>query len=544
MPWKTGDVDKHAKGLTDQQKAVWVKVANSALARCQADGGQDCEATAIRAATALAKKTPRVAKEAEQLSAALTSLLPLDEKGRVLSGKNESALRSALSALQQVLAQIADAEPDEKAADEAIESARELLEAEFSASDKQTALRTALKDANPSSKRWYWVQDLFDTFFIYEDDGAEGAGPMKLYKRTYVIAEDGKVTLGDPVEVRRKTVYEPVGTVASESADVEVAGDFIPLVEKAVRRDSTVPLKLIQPGWGSSGYYGAEMLERDGPKVFKTGTKMYWDHPTATEESERPERSLRDLAAELVSDAKWDPKGPAGPGLYASAKVFGGFKEAVDDLAPHIGVSIRALGKGKTGEAEGRKGPVIESIVAAKSVDFVTAPGAGGQVLSLFESARGGATRPNPPKESQVTEEEARALREANTAAIARLGVLEARAIRAEAREFAREQLDAIAEASRLPAAAKSRVLGQVLADVPVAEGELDREAFKTRIVEAATAEATYLGQVVGSGAIRGMGAAAPVEVTEAAAATALEESFRSLGLSETAAKIAAGGRS
>ena len=36
-------------------------------------------------------------------------------------------------------------------------------------------------------------------------------------------------------------------------------GMYMPLVEKAVRLDGTIPLKIIQPGWGSSGYYPKEV---------------------------------------------------------------------------------------------------------------------------------------------------------------------------------------------------------------------------------------------------------------------------------------------
>jgi len=43
LPWTTRDVDRHVKGLTAHQKKVWVNVANSALSRCEADGGDDCE---------------------------------------------------------------------------------------------------------------------------------------------------------------------------------------------------------------------------------------------------------------------------------------------------------------------------------------------------------------------------------------------------------------------------------------------------------------------------------------------------------------------
>ena len=106
---------------------------------------------------------------------------------------------------------------------------------------------------------------------------------------------------------------------------------------------------------------------------------MHWDHQTATEEAERPEGSLTTLAGELISDARWQDSGQAGPGLYADAKVFGPYQEAVNELAPHIGVSIRASGRTKQGEAEGRKGPILEQLVAARSCDFVVTPGAGRQ---------------------------------------------------------------------------------------------------------------------------------------------------------------------
>lgn len=187
-----------------------------------------------------------------------------------------------------------------------------------------------------------------------------------------------------------------------------IVGDFIPLEEKALQRDGSIRVKVIQPGWGSSGYYPAEVLERDGPKVFRSGLKMYWNHPTETEEAERPERDLRDLAGELVSDARWEANGSAGPGLYAQAKVFEGFKGTVEELAPHIGVSIRALGRARAGEAEGRQGAIIEQLVQAKSVDYVTEPGAGGRILQLFEAAR--------PQEVQEEEQPAPLEEASNTA--------------------------------------------------------------------------------------------------------------------------------
>lgn len=53
MPWTVGDVERHKKGLSDAQKRRWVRVANDALRRCQARGGSNCDASAIRQANAV-----------------------------------------------------------------------------------------------------------------------------------------------------------------------------------------------------------------------------------------------------------------------------------------------------------------------------------------------------------------------------------------------------------------------------------------------------------------------------------------------------------
>ncbi len=172
--------------------------------------------------------------------------------------------------------------------------------------------------------------------------------------------------------------------------------EFIPLSERAVRRDGTISLKIIQPGWGSSGYYPKEVLERDIPKVFPAGTKMFWNHATATEEMERPEGDLRNLAAVTVSDPLWLESGPNGPGMYADARPFAGYATVIDEIGGHIGVSIRGMGRHTTGEKEGKSGRIIQEIAQGRSVDFVTEPGAGGAVVSIFESAPNAGKLPDP----------------------------------------------------------------------------------------------------------------------------------------------------
>lgn len=146
-------------------------------------------------------------------------------------------------------------------------------------------------------------------------------------------------------------------------------------------------IKVITPGWGSSGYYSPPVLAQVGKEgLIPAGTHMYLDHPTATEDAERPERSVRDLAAVTVTTAVWDPVEQA---LMAEAETFAPYRDLLAEQAPHIGVSIRATGLAEHGEAEGRTGTIITRITEVMSVDFVTAAGRGGEIVALLESARG-----------------------------------------------------------------------------------------------------------------------------------------------------------
>jgi len=142
-------------------------------------------------------------------------------------------------------------------------------------------------------------------------------------------------------------------------------------------------IQIITPGWGSSGYYSAEVLERAATnKVIPAGTHMYLNHMSETERHDRPGRDVEKIGAVLVEDATWD-----GTRLMAPADLIGPHAELIESLAPYIGVSISGSATDITiGEAEGRTGPIIEDLAVVNSVDFVTHAGRGGMVL--LESAR------------------------------------------------------------------------------------------------------------------------------------------------------------
>lgn len=142
-------------------------------------------------------------------------------------------------------------------------------------------------------------------------------------------------------------------------------------------------VKVIEAGWGSSGYYGASMLSEYGPKVFKAGTKVFVNHPSASEEHDRPERDVHQLAGKLTSDAVFQENG-----LYADIEFYSHYAPIISEMAQDVGLSIHALGSAVEGEAEGRQGPIIESLIEdpLTSVDVVTVAGAGGKFVALLES--------------------------------------------------------------------------------------------------------------------------------------------------------------
>jgi hypothetical protein len=142
-------------------------------------------------------------------------------------------------------------------------------------------------------------------------------------------------------------------------------------------------ITIIDSGWGSSGYYSRQLLEQYGPRAFPAGTHMYLDHPTRTEESDRPERSVRDLAARIATTPRME-----GNALVAEADIFPVWQPTIDALADDIGLSVRAMGQTEHGDAEGRSGPIVKTLDEGLSVDFVTKAGRGGKVGQLVESAR------------------------------------------------------------------------------------------------------------------------------------------------------------
>lgn len=133
---------------------------------------------------------------------------------------------------------------------------------------------------------------------------------------------------------------------------------------------------------GSSGYYPAETLRRDGPRLFTKGTPMFLDHQTPEEKSNKPFGSLTTFAGELAEDSYYE-----NDGLYATVEVFEHQIPMIKSLKDRIGISIRAQGRSVVEVINGKSVPVFKELIKARSADFVMRAGAGGKIVSILESA-------------------------------------------------------------------------------------------------------------------------------------------------------------
>lgn len=382
--------------------------------------------------------------------------------------------------------------------------------ADFSSNDVMVILNNALKVQFKNVYSYMYISDLYDDYFVFSSDYSYNTNSFM--KCDYEVSESGVVTLGTPIAVIRKVTYiEPTASASVESGEIDIDGDTVALIETNLSEASRM-IKLISPGWGSSGYYSEAVLKRDGPKVFKAGTHNYIDHPTAIEEKARPEGTLTKLASTLKEDAKWlDDYAGQGPGLYATTNENKEYSNFLTTFAKDIGTSIRARGISEVGEADGKQGPIIKAITAAKSVDYVTIPGAGGKVLELFESAKNG---PWIGPQVETTEKEVTPMADQpNTDALQEsINKMNARLIRGETKTYIARALTTL----KVKEAIKDRITANVIDCVPLTEvGEIDTAKFDETIKAAIENEMTYLSSVGSLGKISGFGESAKTPVVD-----------------------------
>lgn len=150
----------------------------------------------------------------------------------------------------------------------------------------------------------------------------------------------------------------------------------------------TIRQRVIKAGWSLNGRYYSESALQKATSLLE-GVRTFHNHPSRSEQKDRPERSVRDITGYLK-----DPEYKDGA-IYATRHVIGEAREWLWPLivevakgnAPNLmGCSINAIGTGKTGEFEGKKGLIVEAITDFNSVDDVVSPAAFGSFVPLVAS--------------------------------------------------------------------------------------------------------------------------------------------------------------
>ena len=379
------------------------------------------------------------------------------------------------------------------------------------------------------------------------------------------------------------TFSESKGQESGNVTDAEqlIETSAAALGPKFIKEDGTALIKIITPGWGSSGYYAGAMLERDAPAVYKAGTQMFMDHPTAADDKARPERSLTNLAGFITEEGKFLKEGPQGPGVYARAQILSPYRNFLNEAAQIIGVSHRALGKGISGSAEGKQGKIIESLTRCLSVDFVTLPGRGGAVVPMLEAYRKNAEQlaehetitennednmANEPKDTVLTVESLRQthptlVKELKESVLQEIQASEAtRTKEADHAKVLKEnqdmkvELDRLREAqviqeagkivvkalekSTLPEITRIRLIESVPKLARMKDGKLDEAAFAEAVTAAIKTETDYVAKLTESGKVKGMGGSGPADPTKVKESWI--RSFKAQGKSQKDAELMA----
>jgi len=226
--------------------------------------------------------------------------------------------------------------------------------------------------------------------------------PKQLYMASAQLGKGGYagkrvyIPIAALAEVKRRirgeyrtlnTEEEQIPKWVRETETREEIQNYMPLTEANFDKGRAQVI-VIKAGFNATSdrYYPLEVLKRDYG-IFE-GQKMYADHPTDAEDKARPERSIKDWVATLT-EVKCDDNG-----------VVTGIAEVIEpwlmqklaslrdkQMLSEMGISINAVGSATKGTIEGKETLVIEKLVAARSVDFVTEPGAGG-IVTFYESDR------------------------------------------------------------------------------------------------------------------------------------------------------------
>jgi len=261
---------------------------------------------------------------------------------------------------------------------------------------------------------------------------------------------------------------------------------------------------LITPGQGSSGYYSESTLRETGPIALRKGAKSFVTHNRA----ENGEPDPFAMWGFLAEDSYYEE----GVGLVGIIEVLPSWREKVDEVAPHVALSVFVSGEV---DNEGNVTKFVEDV--QNGVDMVVYPGRPGSSLveQMVESAAQMARESDEPTVTSAVDQEKEikmedlekvtaaieALTAQVSALVAKENAAQAEAIQAEADEKAVDEalasydaaVDAI-EAAELPADAAKSLRAEARKGVDVAPLIEFAKTVKTSTISESARGREYVG--------------------------------------------------
>jgi hypothetical protein len=369
-----------------------------------------------------------------------------------------------------------------------------------------------------------YIRDMYPDRCVISYEG-------RLYEIGYAMT-DNILVLGKPKEVVEQyvPVTEKAGPSKIKEANIEIreagttkdfeVSSFISLKEAKFNADfSEVEVVLIEQGTSEAKrrHYPDKTIREAAP-IFKNW-KNYINHPTPTEEKERPERNLKDWASTIVESYYVDGKAMA---KIAVHDIW--LRERLADPVARgqLGLSILAGGKISVGKVNGKDGyQIVEAIIPARkngppSVDWVTEAGARGRVSKLLESRYAGGKKMELENVTMKELKESRQdlvdaiVKESNAGNTEKVTKLETELKEANTKiaEFNKAQAlvkqsevaETILKEAKIPEASKDRVRSQVKSGIITAK---DEPELKEAIGKLIATELEYVNKLTANGKIK-----------------------------------------
>lgn len=146
------------------------------------------------------------------------------------------------------------------------------------------------------------------------------------------------------------------------------------VTEAPVKKGNRWRVIVARPGQGSSGFYSEDLFRRDAHKIIAPGGQSFINHDDS--------RNPKDMIGTFPEGSRWSEEDKA---VVSELEVFSHWKDFVEEVGPHCGISLYALGEA---DDDGNVTAINEDRL--NGADLVARPGLIGSGLAekLYESAK------------------------------------------------------------------------------------------------------------------------------------------------------------